>query len=100
MVVDGQKPDVKGQKTNIIDKGKKVSFAADVKPPAPNGAQENQEKKDGAPDGVPEGAGAKPAEEKKLDGVIGQLEVHRSGIIKMRLGNGMLMDVHHLLYFL
>ena len=28
-----------------------------------------------------------------LDGVIGQLEIHRSGAIKMRLGNGIVYDV-------
>jgi len=31
--------------------------------------------------------------EPKVDGVIGQLEVHRSGAVKMRLGNGIVMDV-------
>jgi DNA-directed RNA polymerase III subunit RPC4 len=29
----------------------------------------------------------------KVDGVIGQLEVHQSGAVKMRLGNGIILDV-------
>ena len=29
----------------------------------------------------------------KVDGVIGQLEVYRNGVVKMRLGNGIVLDV-------
>jgi len=80
----------KDKRRTFQTRAKKVTFAGDVKPPAPNGAPE----KDGTQDSTSEGATeTKPAEEKKLDGIIGQLEVHRSGIIKMRLNNGMLMDV-------
>jgi DNA-directed RNA polymerase III subunit RPC4 len=34
-----------------------------------------------------------PEEQKQVDGVIGQLEVYRSGAVKMRLGNGILLEV-------
>ena|ERR1700733_13710382 len=30
-----------------------------------------------------------------LDGVIGQLDVYRSGAVKMRLGNGTVLEVGH-----
>ena len=53
---------------------KKVTFAEDVKP----AATENVEAEQGP---VP------------VDGVIGQLEIHRSGAVKMRLANGIVMDV-------
>ncbi|KDQ61552.1 hypothetical protein JAAARDRAFT_31006 [Jaapia argillacea MUCL 33604] len=59
------------------EKQKRVSFTPDTKPPVP-------------------GASASPAQAKedpKLDGVIGQLEVYKSGAVKMRLGNGIVMDV-------
>ena len=29
----------------------------------------------------------------QVDGVIGQLEVYRNGVVKMRLGNGIVLDV-------
>lgn len=32
-------------------------------------------------------------EEPKIDGIIGQLEIYESGAVKMRLGNGIVMDV-------
>jgi hypothetical protein len=65
---------------------RKVSFAADVKPPGPNG--------DPHASTGPEVGQTK--ELPKVDGVIGQLEVYRSGAVKMRLGNGIVMDVRHL----
>ncbi len=37
-----------------------------------------------------------PAEEKEkpvVDGTIGRLEIYRSGAVKMRLANGILLDV-------
>lgn len=63
---------------------RKVSFAADVKPPGPSGE--------------PPHASTAPEVEKtkeppRVDGLIGQLEVYRSGAVKMRLGNGIIMDV-------
>ncbi|KAI0372815.1 hypothetical protein BV20DRAFT_1014934 [Pilatotrama ljubarskyi] len=65
---------------------KKVTFAEDTKPPAPVTAT--------AP--LPGTAAAgenKAAEQPKLDGVIGQLEIYESGAVKLRMGNGIVMDV-------
>ncbi|KZT65653.1 hypothetical protein DAEQUDRAFT_676506 [Daedalea quercina L-15889] len=53
---------------------RKVTFAPDTKPPA----QADGRARDAAP---------------KADGVIGQLEIYASGAVKMRLANGILMDV-------
>ena len=61
-----------------------MSFAPDVKPATP------------APEAMD---GSK--EDSQIDGVIGQLEVYESGTIKMRLSNGIVMDVSPALpYFL
>ncbi|EAU90301.1 hypothetical protein CC1G_12054 [Coprinopsis cinerea okayama7 len=79
--------------------GKKaVSFGPDVKPAAAPGVA------GGAAPGMasrtPSGSGA-AAEEKKppkpVDGVIGQLELYKSGAVKIRLANGILLDVSRLL---
>ncbi|KAF5316387.1 hypothetical protein D9619_006187 [Psilocybe cf. subviscida] len=63
--------------------GKKVSFAADVKPDVASLSSRT-------PSVV-------PSEEAKeavpVDGVIGQLEVYKSGAVKIRLANGILLDV-------
>ncbi|KAG6889961.1 hypothetical protein C0992_003441 [Termitomyces sp. T32_za158] len=57
---------------------KKVAFSDTVKSePGPSSAPS---------------AEAKPAQP-KVDGVIGRLEVYRSGAVKMRLANGILLDV-------
>jgi DNA-directed RNA polymerase III subunit RPC4 len=67
-----------------VEKGKKVSFAPDVKSEAGSGPSTPATVSDAAT----------PAPEKStLDGAIGQLEIHRSGAVKMRLDNGMLFDV-------
>lgn len=55
---------------------KRVSFSADTKPPAP------------VPDDVD-----KDQPPPHVDGVIGQLEIYKSGAVKMRLANGILLDV-------
>jgi DNA-directed RNA polymerase III subunit RPC4 len=34
-----------------------------------------------------------PKEDEPLDGVIGQLEIYKSGTVKMRLGHGIVLDV-------
>ncbi|KAI0072688.1 hypothetical protein K474DRAFT_1604653 [Panus rudis PR-1116 ss-1] len=70
---------------SIPASGKKaVSFADDTKPPAP-----------GAPSttGQAETTKTKDGEKKKMEGVIGQLEVYASGAVKMRMGNGIVLDV-------
>jgi len=83
ILVDEKKPSV-SEKGAIADKGKKVSFASDVKGPEPDGSNM-------AP--LPDEPGLSITADRKIDGIIGQLEVHRSGTIKMRLNNGMVMDV-------
>lgn len=61
---------------------KKVSFAPDVKPSVNADSSRT-------PSVVP----AEPPESSPVDGVIGQLEVYKSGAVKMRLANGILLDV-------
>ncbi len=55
---------------------KRVSFSADTKPPAAMPEDVDKEKP--------------PAH---VDGRIGQLEIYQSGAVKMRLANGILLDV-------
>lgn len=57
---------------------KKVAFADTVKP------------EPGASNGAPAEAETAPP---KVEGVIGRLEVYRSGAVKMRLANGIVLDV-------
>lgn len=67
----------KGKAPEGSDKVKKaVTFAPDVKPPASGATTPSID----APS-VP------------IDGVIGRLEIHQSGAVKMRLENGILLDV-------
>nr|GAT42976.1 predicted protein [Mycena chlorophos] len=61
--------------------GKRVSFADGVKLGAP------------APAATPTPAPEAPTKPPVLDGIIGDLEVYRSGAVKMRLQNGILLDV-------
>ena len=63
------------------NESKRVSFSADTKPPAPVPEDVDKEKP--------------PAH---VDGVIGQLEIYRSGAVKMRLANGILLDVRMALF--
>ncbi|KAJ7126531.1 RNA polymerase III RPC4-domain-containing protein [Mycena crocata] len=65
---------------------KKVSFADDVKP----GSVPSSTRGSMAP---PETIPPKANENPLLDGIIGSLEVYRSGAVKMRLQNGILLDV-------
>jgi hypothetical protein len=58
--------------------GKRVSFTTDTKP-------ETSVKK--------EGDTQAPSSEKKVDGAIGQLEFYRSGAVKIRLQNNILLEV-------
>ena len=62
--------------------GKRVSFSTDTKPPA---SEPEDVDKDQSPPHV--------------DGVIGQLEIHKSGAVKMRLANGILLDVSPSFFF-
>ncbi|KAI0255862.1 RNA polymerase III RPC4-domain-containing protein [Lactifluus subvellereus] len=65
-----------GKRSVSESQGKHVSFSDDTKPPA------------SVPEDVDE---EKPPTH--VDGVIGQLEIYQSGVVKMRLANGILMDV-------
>ena len=58
------------------NESKRVSFSADTKPPAAVPEDVDKEKP--------------PAH---VDGGIGQLEIYQSGAVKMRLANGILLDV-------
>lgn len=67
---------------------KKVSFAPDVKP----GISESSKAS-----AVPADSSKEPnGHESKIDGIIGNLEIYRSGAVKMRLANGILLDVRFL----
>ncbi|KAL5513034.1 hypothetical protein ACEPAH_3432 [Sanghuangporus vaninii] len=71
------KPTDKGKAPEGSENVKKaVTFAPDVKPPA-SGASTPSVHTPSVP----------------IDGVIGRLEIHQSGIVKMRLENGILLDV-------
>jgi DNA-directed RNA polymerase III subunit RPC4 len=61
---------------------KKVSFAPDTKLVTPGSSR---------PSTAPPPDTAK--KEEPVDGVIGQLEVYKSGAVKIRLTNGTLLDV-------
>lgn len=71
--------------------GKKVSFVGDIKPTIPTSDSSRSST-------VPTESGQKEAKDSdtKIDGVIGQLEIYRSGVVKMRLANGILLDVSRL----
>lgn len=64
---------------------KSVTFAIDVKPPSPTPSSSRL---------TPSVVASDPAKPEALDGVIGQLEVYRSGAVKIRLDNGILLDVN------
>jgi len=65
---------------------KKVAFAADSKAPAEPASRATT-----APESAQKGKDGEA--DTKVDGVIGQLEVYQSGAVKMRLMNGILLDV-------
>jgi DNA-directed RNA polymerase III subunit RPC4 len=62
--------------------GKKVSFAADTKP-------------DMSSSHSPSVALLEPKKRDPISGVIGQLEIYRSGTVKIRLANDILLNVKH-----
>jgi DNA-directed RNA polymerase III subunit RPC4 len=64
---------------------KKVTFAPDSKAP-----QAESSKTSAVPANQPTQS---DEPEPKVDGIIGQLEIHQSGAVKMRLGNGIVLDV-------
>lgn len=80
--MDVDTPDSRALET----KQRKVSFAADVKPPAPVTASSSAATADGDDPSAQQ-------DSPKVDGIIGQLEVYRSGAVRMRLGNDILLNV-------
>jgi DNA-directed RNA polymerase III subunit RPC4 len=62
------------------DTSRKVAFTDDVK-------MEQSSNKDVDSSKEPEN------QQPKIDGIIGRLEIHRSGAVKMHLANGILLDV-------
>lgn len=68
----------------ILKRSKSVSFAPETKPPGVTSdkGKEKEKEKEKEPEGPP-----------VLDGVIGRLEIYRSGAVKMRLENDILLDV-------
>jgi len=77
--------DVDANQTSVASDSspKRVTFATE---PAPGSSGTSA-----VPESVPQGKEGDT--EPKVDGVIGQLEVYQSGAVKMRLGNGILLDV-------
>ena len=61
--------------------GKKVSFAADTKPDGSSSS--------------PSVALSEPKKVEPISGVVGQLEIYRSGAVKIRLANDILLNVKH-----
>lgn len=80
--MDVDTPDSRSLET----KQRRVSFADDVKPPAPITASTSAATADGDDPSAQQ-------DSPKVDGIIGQLEVYRSGAVKMRLGNDILLNV-------
>jgi DNA-directed RNA polymerase III subunit RPC4 len=72
-----QSPDKSEPGNAPENESKRVSFSADTKPPA----------------AVPEDLVDKEKPPAHVDGVIGKLEIYQSGAVKMRLANGILLDV-------
>lgn len=70
----------KGKEQDDQGKGKKVTFADDVKAAS-------------VTPGVTPGPENINKEDSKVDGIIGRLEIYQSGAVKMRLANGILLDV-------
>lgn len=81
MVVDkGKAPEGSGSGPTLSPE-KRVSFAQDTKPAAGVNAP------------GPMQADSGTQQETHVDGLIGQLEIYESGAVKMRLHNGILLDV-------
>ena len=61
--------------------GKKVSFTADTKLDASSS--------------LPSAAPSEPKKVEHISGLIGQLEIYRSGTVKIRFANDILLNVNH-----
>ena len=74
-------PTVDKGKGKAVDTPKKVTFAT------PDGSGTS------TPTTKPEEPAAEKIPDPLIDGIVGQLELYRSGAVKMRLSNGILLDV-------
>lgn len=83
MITEPPLPTVDKGKGKAVDVPKKVTFA--TPDDAGNGTA--------TPAVKPDDSTAEKAPEPPVDGIVGQLELYRSGAIKMRLANGILLDV-------
>ena len=86
MVVEQPIPVVDKGKGKAVDTPKRVTFAT---PDGPGSGTTT-------PTTKPEDSTADKIPDPPVDGTIGQLELYRSGAIKMRLANGILLDVSYL----
>jgi DNA-directed RNA polymerase III subunit RPC4 len=82
VVAEPPVPAVDKGKGKAVDMPKKVTF---VTPDGPGSGTATPTKPDDPP--------AEKIPDPPVDGIIGQLELYRSGVIKMRLANGILLDV-------
>ena len=83
MVTGPLAPVVDKGKGKTVDVPKKVTFAI------PDGLGRGAT----TPSTKPEDSTAEKIADPPVDGIIGQLELYRSGAVKMRLANGILLDV-------
>lgn len=83
MITEPPVPVVDKGKGRAVDTPKKVTFAT---PDDPGSGTIT-------PTTKPDDSTAGTAPELPVDGIIGQLELYRSGAIKMRLSNSLLLDV-------
>lgn len=83
MAAERPVPTVDKGKGKAVDVPKKVTFAT------PDGRGSGTT----TPTMKPDDPMAEKISDPPVDGIIGQLELYRSGAIKMRLSNGILLDV-------
>lgn len=82
MVTEPPVPIVDKGKGRAVDAPKRVTFAT---PEGPGSGTVTPTK--------PDEPTAEKIPDPPIDGIIGQLELYRSGAVKMRLANGVLLDV-------
>jgi len=83
MVAEQPIPTVDKGKGKAVDVPKRVTFATPAGPGSGTAT----------PTMKPDDPAAEKVPDPPVDGIIGQLELYRSGAIKMRLSNGILLDV-------
>lgn len=75
----------------VIDKGK--GKATDVPKKVTFAAPDDSRSGTTTPTTKHDGSKAESTPEAPIDGAVGRLELYRSGVVKMRLANGILLDV-------